>query len=180
MNKVGLFYASETDNTERIALAIGRELLLPDEDIINIGNVKNVIQIMLQYDMLIIGTPTWRKGYLAVDWDNLYDALCGQNFTGKTIALFGLGNQFDYNFTYLDGMGQLAKIFKDNGASLIGEWPTDGYYFDESQADRGDGFFYGLGIDEDYQSELTEERISNWVEKIRQEMSHRQINAGGN
>lgn len=171
MNRIGLFYASETGNTERIAFAIARELSLPDEHVINVGNTRDVIQAMMNYDILIIGTPTWRKGYLAADWDDLYDDLCKQDFTGKTIALFGLGNQFDYNFTYLDGMGELAKIFKKNAAILIGEWPTEGYYFDESQADNGNGFFYGLGIDEDYQSDLTEERINHWVKKLKNDLT---------
>ena len=167
MNTIGLFYASETDNTERIAFAIAKELSLPGEHVINVGNTRDVISVMNNYDTLIIGTPTWRKGYLAADWDNLYDDLCRQDFTGKAVALFGLGNQFDYNFTYLDGMGELAKIFKKNGAMLIGAWPTDGYFFDESQADMGNGFFFGLGIDEDYQSELTDQRINDWVIQLK-------------
>lgn len=166
MDSIGLFYGSETDNTERIAFAIADKLSLPHEHIFNVGITKDVIPIMMNYDILIIGTSTWRKGYLAAAWDKLYDDLCRTNFTGTNVALFGLGNQFDYNFTYLDGMGDLAKVFKKNGAILVGEWPNDGYCFDESQADRGDGFFYGLGIDEDYQSELTEQRIIDWVKLL--------------
>lgn len=125
-----MFYASETDNTERIAFAIAKELSLPVEYVVNEGHSRDVIKVMMNYGILIIGTPTCRKGYLAADWDNLYDDLCRQNFTRKTVALFGLGNQLDYNFTHLDGMDELAKVFKKNGAALIGEWLTDGYYFD--------------------------------------------------
>ena len=46
---------------------------------------------------------------------------------------------------------------------------TDGYTFDES-ASVVDGKFVGLAIDEDNESDKTEERINAWVEQLKGEM----------
>jgi flavodoxin I len=54
----------------------------------------------------------------------------------------------------------------NNGAELTGKVPTDGYEFEESEAVM-DGKFMGLPLDEDFEPELTDERISGWIELIR-------------
>ena len=48
----------------------------------------------------------------------------------------------------------------------MGKWPTEGYEFDESEALEGDKFL-GLGIDNDNEEELTEDRLAGWVELIK-------------
>ncbi len=77
-----------------------------------------------------------------------------------------VGDQVSYSFNYLDAVGLLAKPFMKNGGQLIGRWPTEGYEFDESEALDGDEFL-GLGVDNDNEEELTEERITGWVEVIK-------------
>ena len=68
----------------------------------------------------------------------------------------------------LDAIGLLAKPFMDNGGTLIGRWPTEGYEFDISLAQDGDDFL-GLGLDNDNEEELTEERLIIWAELIKDE-----------
>ncbi|MCG3719261.1 flavodoxin, partial [Aliarcobacter butzleri] len=46
---------------------------------------------------------------------------------------------------------------------------TEGYYHDGSKAQIDDKFV-GLVIDEDNQSDLTDERIENWVNNIKSEI----------
>jgi flavodoxin I len=55
-----------------------------------------------------------------------------------------------------------------NGAVLTGQVSTDGYEFDESEA-VVDGKFLGLPIDEDFEPELTDERVEKWVKQISSE-----------
>jgi len=50
----------------------------------------------------------------------------------------------------------------------VGYWPADGYDFTESKALR-DGKFVGLALDEDNQSDLTDERIKAWVAQLKPE-----------
>ena len=45
-------------------------------------------------------------------------------------------------------------------------WPTEGYSFDESQAMFDENHFVGLGLDEDNESDLTDDRIHNWLMKV--------------
>ena len=49
-------------------------------------------------------------------------------------------------------------------------WPTEGYEFEASLALVDDAHFIGLGIDEDRQPELTQERVKGWCKQIYEEM----------
>ena len=59
----------------------------------------------------------------------------------------------------------LAEELQNNGAKLVGLVSVEGYEFDESSA-VVDGMFQGLPVDEDFEPELTDERVENWVKQI--------------
>jgi len=46
--------------------------------------------------------------------------------------------------------------------------PDEGYTYDDSMAVI-DGMFVGLPIDEDNEYDMTEERLTAWVEKLKNE-----------
>jgi flavodoxin I len=50
-------------------------------------------------------------------------------------------------------------------------WPTDGYNFEASRAVFEEGWFVGLALDEDNQSDLTMDRIREWLEQIAQDVN---------
>ncbi len=56
------------------------------------------------------------------------------------------------------------------GCQLVGKVSTDGYEYDESRAEV-DGQFVGLPLDEENQSNLTDERIKHWVEQLKNEFN---------
>ena len=56
----------------------------------------------------------------------------------------------------------------ENGGTLIGRWPTEEYDYDNSLAEDGDELL-GLGLDNDNEEELTEERLIIWAELIKDE-----------
>ena len=61
-------------------------------------------------------------------------------------------------------MGWLHERIQKTKALIIGEWPTEGYDFEESLAANDDkSFFCGLAIDEDQQFDLTDQRINAWI-----------------
>ena len=62
------------------------------------------------------------------------------------------------------------EIVEGRGGIVIGHWPTEGYDFEASKGLVDDKHFVGLGIDEDRQPELTEERVDAWVKQIYEEM----------
>lgn len=165
MSKIGLFYGSDTGNTESTAHQI-KELL--GEDNVTLFDIyETQPEDFQKFDQIIIGLSTWYDGQLQSDWDDYFEAFKGISFEGKTVAFFGLGDSVGYCEYYCDGVGILAEVVKENGGKLVGEWPTDGYEHTESKADRGDGFFMGLCLDEDNQPELSEERVQKWVEQIK-------------
>jgi len=90
---------------------------------------------------------TWNVGELQDDWEIVLPAMETLNFSGKQIAIFGVGDAEDYPDNFLDAVGMLGEALRSGGAALVGFWPTDGYDFEESKA-LEDGHFMGLGIDE--------------------------------
>ena len=84
------------------------------------------------------------------------------DFSGKKVAVFGLGDQESYPDTFVDGMGIIARAVAAAGGTIVGATSTDGFSFDSSEALDGDEFV-GLALDEDNQSELTADRIAAWA-----------------
>ena len=91
------------------------------------------------------------------------------NFAGKTIAIVGLGDSASYGDYFCDAMEELYSAFSKAGAKLIGKVPTNGYTFNESKSVL-DGMFCGLPIDEDNESDLSHERLSNWLNSIKSQL----------
>ena len=82
------------------------------------------------------------------------------------IGLIGVGDQEGFGDTFVDGIGIIYDEIKDKGIILVGKTSTDGYSFSSSRAVE-DEEFIGLVIDENNQSNLTDERISAWVAKVK-------------
>ena len=139
------------------------------EELVDIRNVKETpLAEMADYDFLILGISTWDFGEIQEDWNEIWDQIDGLSLNGKTVALFGLGDQEGYGEWYLDAMGMLHDELKKTGANLIGYWPNDeSYEFEASKALTEDGSqFVGLALDEDSQYELSDERIATWIEQV--------------
>ncbi len=167
MNKIGLFYGTDTGNTERIAKRI-KELIEAKrgDDTVDVLEIfRKTTEDMNKYELLILGMPTWYDGELQGDWEEFIPEMQKIDFTGKKVAFFGLGDQYGYSSYFCDALGLFAEIVEKNKGTLIGLWPITGYEHDYSKAQRGD-HFVGLCIDEDNQSELSEERMVNWVEQL--------------
>ena len=164
MNKIGLFYGSTIGNTEGAAETIAEKIGKENVDLFDIASASK--EDMENYDTLIFGTSTWNDGELQDDWIGFLSTLEEIDFNNKTVALFGLGDQFGYGDNFIDGVGDLYDIVIAQGAKVVGTWSTESYDYKESKAER-DGMFVGLALDEDNESDLTEERIEKWVALIK-------------
>jgi flavodoxin I len=161
--KTAIFYASSTGNTSNIANVIAQELNV--SDVFDIADVS--LEKINEYTNIILGVSTWGDGDLQDDWDDNFDELKDIDFSSKTVALFGLGDQDGYPDTYLDAMGTLYAQIKSKGANIIGQWQRDdSYEFDDSKA-LIDDTFIGLALDEDNQDDLTNDRVSKWILDIK-------------
>lgn len=163
--KIGLFYGSTTCYTEMAAEKI-RAII--GEELVDIHNVKeSPLSLMNDYDLLILGISTWDFGEIQEDWSEIWQKIAGVSLSDKYVALYGLGDQEGYGEWFLDAMGLLHDELITTGANMIGYWPNQGYEFDASKALTSDGkHFVGLALDEDSQYELSDERITTWVEQI--------------
>ena len=164
MAKIGLFYDSDTGNTRKVAKMIRKMF---DEDDIELKNIKKVEPADFEkYAAFILGTPTLGEGELPENWDAFLPELDAMDLSGKTFALFGLGDQEEYGHEFVDGLGILYEKFESLGANFVGFWPLDGYEYEISRAEL-DGEFVGLVLDQDNQSDLTPERVETWIAEVK-------------
>ena len=166
MAKIGLFYGSNTGFTEEVARQIKAMLDNIEAGLVEVFNIAQASpEDMVQWDNLIFGISTVNIGQLQDDWDVFWPNLDAIDFTGKKVAIFGLGDQYNYSDTYLDAVGMLANKVKERGGELVGEWPTVGYQFENSLALDGDHFM-GLALDEDNETDLTAGRLQAWLPQV--------------
>lgn len=164
--KIGLFYGSNTGNTELDARLIARALEGHVPGIVDVFDIADVDVGSIQtYDHLIIGCPTWNVGQLQDDWDARFDQLDTLDLRGKQVAMFGVGDQYGYPDNYCDAIGIIGKRLEERGAELVGFTDASDYQFSHSLGVE-DGVFLGLALDDDNESELTEERITGWAAQL--------------
>ncbi|KAM3098597.1 flavodoxin FldA [Phormidesmis sp. 146-35] len=166
MSKIGLFWGTQTGNTQTIAEKIQEEF--GGESAVTLYDISAADTSDFEdYECLIIGCPTWNIGELQADWDGFFDELDDIDFSGKKVAYFGAGDQIGYADNFQDAMGILEEKISSLGGQTVGYWSSEGYEHQESKAVRN-GKFVGLAIDEDNQPELTHDRIKTWVAQLRQ------------
>lgn len=168
MAKVGIFFGSDTGNTEKVAQQIQQLLGSENADLYDIA--KSTREEIEKYNFLFLGIPTWYYGESQCDWDDFFPNLERIDFSGKTVAIFGCGDQEDYSEYFCDAMGTLRDVIEPRGAKIVGNWSTEGYHFEASKSLVDSNHFIGLAIDEDRQPDLTEQRIKQWTAQVSKEM----------
>jgi len=164
MAKIGLFYDTDTGNTRKVAKMICKKFEEGDIEMKSITKLEP--SDFDKYTAFILGTPTLGEGELPDNWNEFLPELDSMDFTGKTIALFGLGDQEEYGHEFVDGLGILYEKFESLGASFVGFWPLEGYEYSFSRAELDD-VFAGLVLDQDNQSDLTPDRIDSWIAQVK-------------
>ena len=172
MSRIGIFFASSTGNTRRIAKLIKKRF--DDETMADALNVNKATAELLEgYSYLILGTSTLGGGQLpglssdcmGGGWEEFLPQLKNLDFTGKTIALFGLGDQDKYPEEFVDAMGEIYHFVIARGAKVAGAWPAEEYDFISSKA-LVDDQFAGLVLDQENQKHLTDARLDAWLALI--------------
>lgn len=175
MNKIGLFFGTETGTTRLVAKKMHK--MIGDEICDKPINVNRITpEEMMQYDALILGTPSYgigeipghgASGCFEPNWAEFFDKMPeAPDFTGKRIAFFGLGAQERYADRFCSSLYPLVMKFKGWGAEIVGDTSTEGYTFEQSAA-VVDGRFLGLIIDQRTQGMFTDERIAQWLEAVK-------------
>jgi flavodoxin I len=172
MARIGIFFGSLSGNTRKVAKMIKKRF--DDDTVAAPLNIrKATAEDLASYRFLIFGTPTMGEGMLPgrsadcaeQSWEEAVARLSGVDFSGKLVAIFGLGDQRGYPNQFVDAMKELHDFVVDRGGRVIGAWPTDGYTFAASQAVVDDQFV-GLALDLDNQRDQTEARLDAWLKLI--------------
>ncbi len=166
MKTIGIFYGSSSGNTESVAQQIQQALGADNTKLFDVAKASK--DDLEQFDNLILGTSTWGFGDLQDDFDGFIKQIEAADLSGKTVALFGCGDQESYSDTFVDGIGLIWQSLQGKSCNIIGQTSTEGYSHSNSQAEV-DGSFVGLAIDENNQGDLTAERVKAWVETIKAE-----------
>jgi flavodoxin I len=168
MTTIGLFYGSSKGSTEGAASRIKKEFdKTVQAGLVTVVNVKedDDLSNMAGYDKLILGTSTWEDGQLQEDWQAVFAQLDTLDLSGKQVAVFGFGDQYEFGDTFQSAIGILARKARERGAEIVGLWPHTGYDFTHSDGVE-DGHFLGLALDSVNQYEQTRPRIKAWVGQL--------------
>lgn len=163
--KTGIFYGSTTGNTETTAGIL--QVSFEGAELLNVADASQ--EDLENFDLLLIGCSTWGEGELQDDFEEFIDTLKEANLAGKCVALFGYGDQESYAGTFVDALGTIYHAIKGKECKVVGFTATDGYTYDDSHAEV-DGKFVGLVLDDENQSDLTDERVENWVVQVKAEL----------
>lgn len=174
MNRIGMFFGTETGSTRLVAKKMQKKLgdELCDKPV-NVNRIEP--DEMLKYDALILGSPSYGigeipgngvSGCFEPNWAEFFAKMPeNPDFSGKRIAFFGLGAQERYADRFCSSLLPLVEKFKAWGAEVIGDWSTEGYTYEQSAA-VVDGRFLGLIIDQRTQGMFTEDRIDSWLAQV--------------
>lgn len=170
MAKVAVFFGPLKGAVNRVAdkiqTALGDEVVLipiKESDKSKLESFDKII-----FGISTIGKDTWDSEFSSNDWAKFLPVVDQVDFTGKTVAIYGLGDHITYSGNFVDHIGILAKILLKNNARIIGQVSPDDYDFYASEA-IFDGQFIGLPLDEDFEPELTDQRLGKWLEIIKPE-----------
>jgi flavodoxin I len=167
-NKIAVLYGPVGGNTERVAKLIVKKIgsencvLIPVKDA-SVATFEGYKSFIIGGST--IGTHTWSHKNSSSDWDKFMPLFKQIDFSGKKVAIFGLGDQLAYTNNFVDDMRTLYDVLIENGASILGQTSTDDYEFNESAA-VVNGKFVGLPLNEDHEEELSEGRIEGWIKSF--------------
>lgn len=166
--KILIVYGSNTGNTAYVAEIISSALGKHEVEIKNILNID--FNEFKDYDLLIFGTSTWGNGEVQRDWKEAINKVNKEILKGKLVALFGLGDSAMFPDQFASGIRDLYDFVIECGANVIGYWEKEGYNFNFSKALVWDKFC-GLIIDQDNESNLTVQRVADWVKILEEEIA---------
>lgn len=170
--QIGLYFGSTTGATRAIAARLAAAFEAGGWAEVEQMDVADfALEEMVDFDLLLLGMPTWNIGQMQRDWEAGFDELDNIDLLGKPVALFGLGDQSGYPDTFVDALVFLAEKVTERGACVVGAWPSEGYTFRSSWAQRPDGRLVGLALDEESQPHLSEARMATWAAQVRSEFA---------
>jgi flavodoxin I len=168
MSKIGIFYGPELGSVEKVARLMETKIGADKVELIPVKNSDE--KALEQFDKLIFGMSTigktnWDSEYKDTDWDVFATLFNKVNWAGKKVAMYCLGDHIQYPQHFVDALGWVYERLEKTEAEVVGFCTTEGYVYEESEGIRN-GQFLGLPVDEDNESDKTEMRVENWINRL--------------
>ena len=161
MDKVHVIYGSTTGMTEAVARRIAADFGT------TAVNVASAGADAFDAELLILGSSTWGCGDPQDDWAATgFTLLEAADWTGKKVAVFGLGDAQGFADTFCDAMADLAQKAVAKGATLVGTLPQNAFPDASSRIVDGD-HLVGLALDETNEADKTGARLAAWEDAVR-------------
>lgn len=141
MEKVIIIYGSTMGTTEELSEML-EEVLVDNYNVKRINVVNAEVDMLKEFDLILLGSSTWGSGELQEDFYDFYDSLDGIDLSAKKGAVFGTGDQSFPEFC--GAVGILEDKLKELGVKVLVE-----------------GFKWGDDI-----SFQTEDEVKEWVESL--------------
>lgn len=169
MSKIGLFFGPLKGSVHRVANKVAAALGEQNVEMISVHDAE--VSDLEKFDKIIfgistVGKETWDSDFSNTDWAKFFPNVRKADFSGKTVAIFGLGDHLTYSRHFVNAIGILGKELQQNNATIVGQVDPAGYEFEDTEAIEN-GKFLGLPVDEDFEPEKTDERVSTWVNSIK-------------
>lgn len=164
MNNIALLYGTNDGNTETVAEQI-KDLFDGAIDMYNVAEVS--LNTVKNYPFLILGTSTTGVGNLQKDWDGFLSSFAKTDLSNKKVAIFALGDSDAFPASFAQSMKVLYDAIADK-TTVVGQVADEGYTYDFSEA-VVDGMWVGLAIDEDNEYNKTTPRLTEWVNRLKEE-----------
>ena len=139
MDKAHVIYGSTTGMTEAVASKIAAALGC------TATNVSGADAAAFDAELLVLGSSTWGVGDLQDDWAAQLDAVKA-NFSGKKVAVFGLGDSQGFADSFCVAADTIAAAAREAGATLVGEV---------------------LKLDDTNEADQTDSKVAAWVETLK-------------
>ncbi|MFT3739821.1 MAG: flavodoxin [Breznakibacter sp.] len=169
MQETAILYGPTKGSVAKVARMIADQL--PNAGLVEVKHID--AGTFKKYNHLILGLSTigranWDSPHTDVDWDVFMAHIDQIDWTGKTVAIFGLGDQTMYPDNFVDAIAWLYDRLARKNIKIVGHTSPEGYKFNDSEAFR-EGVFLGLPVDEDNEPDLTPGRVKNWLEQLKKE-----------
>ncbi len=159
-----IVYGSTTGNTYDISEKLRKEWGESDCDLVNV--IDATAELFDDYRFFVFAASTWGAGDLQDDWEEFFPTLDEIDFSGKSVAIVGLGDQENYPNQYGDCVALLHDKVLERGGTVVGFTKPEGYSYTASRAER-DGKLLGLLLDVDNQAAQTDARVRNWIGQVK-------------
>lgn len=164
MVNIGIFYATISGSTKKVANQVALSLRVPKNQIHNISEVP--AEKMLEYQLIILGTPTYGKGDSHYLWKEIFAEMSSFDFEHCWFALFCLGDKMFHRETFAASLIKMKTGLLKHSEKIIGQWTDTHSYFHDSPAMLPENSFDGLILDEVSRKTLTTDRINLWTSQL--------------